>query len=187
MSYSGSVPDTHTRPTDWLALAPCKDDPDAMFPGINPQHIEKAKAFCRRCTAVERCLQWALDTGTEEGVWGGLTEAERRPYKRTGTRTISIDDYTGIPATRARIAGRTHQQAWDDGIEPDGDHILWVGPKTVHHPDGPLTPNRLSFFLDRGRWAEGEVRRTCGVDRCVKPGHLADQRERDEAKLAAAA
>lgn len=153
--YSGSIPDTTDRPNDWLATAPCKDDPEAMFPGTIEGQIEYAKSFCRRCPAIERCLQWALDTGEEHGVWGGLSEAERRSMKRNSGRRISIDDYTGTTPTRTPIAGRTFQQAWDDGTEPDGDHLLWVGKKSITHHNGSVTPNRLSFYLDRGHWPKG--------------------------------
>ena len=88
--YAGSVPDTLTRTTDWLTTAPCRTDPDTMF-DTTDAGVEAAKEFCRRCPAVERCLQWALDTGEEHGVWGGMSEDERRPLrqdvmaKRSGT------------------------------------------------------------------------------------------------------
>jgi WhiB family redox-sensing transcriptional regulator len=185
--YNGSVPETEREP-DWRTLAACKGAGDAMFPSNYPPDIEDAKDYCRACPVTSDCLQWALETGQEFGVWGGLSEAERRILKRrTRTRAISVDDYTGIPATRTPIAGRTLQQAWDDGTQADGEHLLWVGKKTVHHSDGAVTPNRLAFYLDRGHWPEGDVKRTCGVDRCVKPAHLADRRERaEEADLAVA-
>lgn len=178
--HTGSIPDTADRPFDWLANTPCKADPEAMFPGTNSHDIEIAKSICRGCSATDRCLQWALDTGEELGVWGGLSEGERRALKRRTGRPISIDDYTGIPATRAPLAGRTFAQAWEDGTDPDGDHILWAGPKTIPHPNGAVTPNRLSFYLDRSHWPQGEVRRTCGISRCVKPSHLNDRVERAE-------
>ena len=40
--------------------------------------IEAAKKVCKTCTVVEPCLQWALETGQDSGVWGGLSEDERR-------------------------------------------------------------------------------------------------------------
>ena len=44
--------------------------------------IEEAKAVCRRCEVREQCLQWALEAGQDHGVWGGLSEDERRALKR---------------------------------------------------------------------------------------------------------
>jgi len=48
--------------------------------------IEEAKAVCRRCDVREQCLQWALETGQDAGVWGGLSEDERRALKRRRAR-----------------------------------------------------------------------------------------------------
>lgn len=181
MSYTGAIPDTMTRPKDWLATAPCKDDADAMFPGSNRDDIDYAKSFCRRCPAVERCLQWALETGEEHGVWGGLSEAERRTLQRRALRPISIDDYTGTPKTRSST-GLTLQQVWDMHTQPEGKHLLWTGPKVINRPQpvGQVTANRLAFYLDRGHWAQGDVKRTCNMRGCVRPAHLNDRVERDE-------
>lgn len=188
-AYSGQVPDTEPA-ADWRKSAACRtEDSDLFFPqgttGMWLAVIEQAKAICRRCPVTGQCLQWALETGQDAGVWGGLSEAERRSLKRRKARTISVDDYTDTTPTRPTAAGRTLQQAWEDCTQADGDHLLWTGPKTVHHPAGAITSNRLAFYLDRGHWPEGDVKRTCKRDRCVRPAHLADRAERaEEADLA---
>lgn len=167
-------------PMGWLATAPCKADPEAMFPGGNAYDIEQAKGYCRVCPAVERCLQWALDTGEEYGVWGGLSEAERLKTRRRAARPISVDEFAGTrPARQQALSLR---DAWDAHTMPDGEHLLWTGPKAVvqPRPQKQVTPNRLAFFLDRGRWPEGDTRRTCGREGCVKPSHLDDRQERAE-------
>lgn len=179
---------TTKRAADWRDLANCRGFEDAMFPSSNAYEIEQAKGLCSNCPVVEHCLQWALETGEDFGVWGGLTEAERRTLRRRAARPISVDDYTGT--SRPPSQCRPLEDVWKDGTEPDGEHLLWVGPKIVHRPRGQaqITPNRLAFYLDRGHWPEGDVKRTCGVDRCVKPGHLNDRRERaEEADLAVTA
>ena len=175
--YAGSVPDTLTRTTDWLTTAPCRTDPDTMF-DTTDAGVEAAKEFCRRCPAVERCLQWALDTGEEHGVWGGMSEKERRALKRRGARPVSIDEFTGTHEPRRTVT--TFEEAWDLYTRPDGEHTLWIGPKVIYRPrpQSQITPNRLSFTLDRGHEPEGDVKRTCLVDGCVNPGHLADRTER---------
>jgi hypothetical protein len=181
-----TVPDT--RPLAWLTLAPCKADPEAMFPTSFGPDVERAKSFCRRCTAIDSCLQWALETGQEHGVWGGLTEGERLTMARRAVRPISIDDYTGTPKTRAST-GLTLLEVWEANTLPDGEHLLWTGPKVVNRPDSKvqITPNRLSFYLDRKHWPEGDTKRECKVPGCVKPTHLTDRRERaEEADLAVA-
>lgn len=178
-AYSGQVPDTEPA-GQWVKQGACRKDPDAMYPGTFAAEIENAKAICRTCPVIDRCLQWALETGEQWGVWGGLSEDERRSLKRRAVRAISVDDYAGTPRTHLPTAGRTFQQIWEDCTQEEGDHLLWTGPRTVHQPAGAITPNRLSFYLDRGHWPDGDVKRTCGAGGCVRPAHLADQAERDE-------
>lgn len=188
MSQPARYPQTLEPAGQWVKAAACKADPDAMFPTSNEGEIEYAKAYCRTCPILELCGQWALEHREEYGVWGGLSEAERRTIhrRRRASQPISIDDYTGTPRTSA--TGRTLDEVWEAGIEADGEHLLWIGPQVVHQPGGRgVTPNRLAFFLDRGHWPEGDVKRSCDVDRCVRPAHLADRQERaEEADLAVA-
>jgi len=49
--------------------------------------IEKAKAVCRRCAVAEACLNWAIESGQDAGVWGGLSEDERHALQRHNART----------------------------------------------------------------------------------------------------
>ncbi len=75
---------------DWRHVASCRDeDPELFFPigtsGPALLQIEQAKAVCRRCPATSECLQWALDSGQDAGVWGGMSEEERRALKRRGS------------------------------------------------------------------------------------------------------
>jgi WhiB family transcriptional regulator, redox-sensing transcriptional regulator len=76
---------------DWRDAAACLDeDPELFFPigntGPALQQIEEAKVVCRRCSVQETCLRWALDSGQDAGVWGGLSEDERRALKRRNAR-----------------------------------------------------------------------------------------------------
>ncbi|MEU9860193.1 WhiB family transcriptional regulator [Streptomyces sp. NPDC047971] len=72
----------------WRAAAACQDvDPDLFFPvGVGPSALsqaEEAKEVCRACPVREECLRWAMDEGRHvTGVWGGLTENERRSLHR---------------------------------------------------------------------------------------------------------
>ena len=71
---------------DWRAKAACRDkDPELFFPvgntGAAYQQIEEAKAVCRTCKVIDACLKCALDTNQDYGVWGGLSEDERRALK----------------------------------------------------------------------------------------------------------
>jgi WhiB family redox-sensing transcriptional regulator len=65
------------------------EDPELFYPigdsGPALLQIEEAKAVCRRCPLIESCLQGALERN-ESGVWGGLSEKERRSLKRRAAR-----------------------------------------------------------------------------------------------------
>ena len=66
---------------DWAPLSRCADqDPDALFVEGKEQRV--AKIVCRGCPVVAECLAAALDTRTQFGVWGGMTERERRALLR---------------------------------------------------------------------------------------------------------
>ncbi|MEE1741194.1 WhiB family transcriptional regulator [Streptomyces sp. BE147] len=77
---------------DWRLEAHCLDaDPDLFFPiGTNGPavvQIEEARAVCQRgCPVRAQCLQWAMENGQDHGVWGGLSEDERRALKRRAAR-----------------------------------------------------------------------------------------------------
>lgn len=77
---------------DWRHQAACRtQDPELFFPigtsGPALLQIEQAKAVCRRCPSQPVCLSWALESGQHDGVWGGLSEDERRTLKRRAART----------------------------------------------------------------------------------------------------
>jgi WhiB family transcriptional regulator, redox-sensing transcriptional regulator len=42
----------------------------------------EAKEVCRGCVAREDCLEYALDNGEKFGIWGGMSERERRRLRR---------------------------------------------------------------------------------------------------------
>ncbi|MET8624717.1 WhiB family transcriptional regulator [Kitasatospora sp. NPDC004669] len=82
---------TTAAETDWRMRAVCREeDPELFFPignsGPALLQIEEAKAVCRRCPVMEQCLTWALTTGEDAGVWGGMSEDERRAMKRRAAR-----------------------------------------------------------------------------------------------------
>ena len=75
------------RATDWRDQAACREeDPEVFFPiGATPaaKAVERhAKAVCFRCPSMEECGRWAFETRQPFGVWGGLSEKERRKILR---------------------------------------------------------------------------------------------------------
>ncbi|WP_416978095.1 WhiB family transcriptional regulator [Streptomyces sp. T028] len=76
---------------DWRFKAACREeDPELFFPignsGPALLQLEEAKALCHHCPVMEQCRQWALDSDQDAGVWGGLSEDERRAMKRRARR-----------------------------------------------------------------------------------------------------
>jgi WhiB family redox-sensing transcriptional regulator len=72
---------------DWRQQAACRDTaPEAFFPvgstGPAISQIEMAKAICRNCEVQTPCLEFALATNQEAGVWGGTSEDERRRLRK---------------------------------------------------------------------------------------------------------
>jgi WhiB family redox-sensing transcriptional regulator len=72
---------------DWRESAACRDaDPELFFPvseiGPGARQVAEAKAVCARCPVRDRCLDYAVDAGLDHGVFGGLTERERRALVR---------------------------------------------------------------------------------------------------------
>jgi WhiB family transcriptional regulator, redox-sensing transcriptional regulator len=66
----------------WRTEAACRDvDPELFFPDGDVKsarvQVKAAKLICRGCRVRAICLSWALASGQEAGVWGGLTEGER--------------------------------------------------------------------------------------------------------------
>ncbi len=72
---------------DWREHAACRDtDPDLFFPvgttGPAIEQIENAKAVCRVCDVRQACLDYALTTNQDSGIWGGTSEEERRKLRK---------------------------------------------------------------------------------------------------------
>jgi WhiB family transcriptional regulator, redox-sensing transcriptional regulator len=100
-----------SRGEDWRAAAACQDtDPDLFFPvsgaGRSLEQAEQAKAVCAGCPVRRSCLAFALSTGQAHGIWGGLTEEERREPVRavTEARPPLAPDGPG-PVTGAALTG----------------------------------------------------------------------------------
>ncbi len=86
---------------DWRHRAICRDeDPELFFPVGNSGpallQIAEAKAVCERCPVINECLNWALETGQDAGVWGGLSEDERRSLKRRRARARARSNSTTL-------------------------------------------------------------------------------------------
>lgn len=69
----------------WQDYGNCRGaDADLFFPERGAS-TRRAKAICDSCEVRDRCLDYALDNGEKFGIWGGLSERERRRVRRERT------------------------------------------------------------------------------------------------------
>jgi WhiB family transcriptional regulator, redox-sensing transcriptional regulator len=80
--YLGFDVDGDAEVPDWKSQANCMGvDPDLFFPERG-MSTREAKEVCRGCVVREDCLEYALANGEKFGIWGGLSERERRRIRR---------------------------------------------------------------------------------------------------------
>ena len=95
---------THLRPTNaedraWVAQALCKTtDPDDLF--VRGAAQRKAAVICRHCPVMQQCAADALDNQVEYGIWGGLTERQRRALLKQHPDVVSWADFFNNRSTR---------------------------------------------------------------------------------------
>lgn len=90
----------------WVSKALCRSvDPDELF--VRGAAQRKAAAICRDCPVMTECLAEALDNEMEWGVWGGMTERQRRKLRKRYPEVVSWSEFfagqrkrrnTGYPA-----------------------------------------------------------------------------------------
>ncbi len=89
---------------DWTAGAACRvTDPDTLF--VQGAAQNRAKVVCVGCPVRTECLADALDNGIEFGVWGGLTERERRSLLRRRPNVTSWRELLETARDEYELAG----------------------------------------------------------------------------------
>jgi WhiB family redox-sensing transcriptional regulator len=77
-----TLPRDPSPPDMWQERAACFGiDPDTFFP-VTEEEAGPALTYCGSCRIREECLSWALKNGERYGVWGGMTEQQRRRIQR---------------------------------------------------------------------------------------------------------
>ena len=80
-----SVVDEDDNPLSWQSDALCaQTDPEAFFPEKGGS-TRDAKKICTTCEVKVQCLDYALANDERFGIWGGLSERERRRLRRART------------------------------------------------------------------------------------------------------
>jgi len=82
---SASIVDEDDNPLAWQTDALCaQTDPEAFFPEKGGS-TRDAKKICTTCEVKAQCLDYALHNDERFGIWGGLSERERRRLRRART------------------------------------------------------------------------------------------------------
>ena len=82
---SASIVDDDENPLSWQTDALCaQTDPEAFFPEKGGS-TRDAKKICTTCEVKAQCLDYALANDERFGIWGGLSERERRRLRRART------------------------------------------------------------------------------------------------------
>lgn len=111
---SRHAPDNLPRPAHWMEDAACRAaDPDLFHPegdaGTVHLMTREAKSWCARCAVQAACLEDAMARGERWGVWGGLSERERRALLRRARERERA----------ARRRARRREEAAGDASEPE--------------------------------------------------------------------
>lgn len=78
----------HVLDQDWTAYGLCgREQPEALF--VSGAAQRQARLLCGRCPVRVECLVDALDHRVPFGVWGGMTERERRALLRARPEVVS--------------------------------------------------------------------------------------------------
>ncbi|WP_330172275.1 WhiB family transcriptional regulator [Streptomyces sp. NBC_01498] len=96
--------------SEWSGRGACRVvDPDTLF--VQGQEQNRAKSVCLGCQVRTECLAHALDNREEFGVWGGMTERERRALLR---RRPTVTSWRRLLET----ARDEHEHPEDDATSP---------------------------------------------------------------------
>ncbi len=93
----------------WRDRAACVGaDTDLFFPigstGFAVLQVREAKQVCAPCPVRSLCLDWAVKLNIDHGVWGGLSEEERRSLKRRQTRKRAATAISPVVSKRVSTA-----------------------------------------------------------------------------------
>jgi WhiB family redox-sensing transcriptional regulator len=97
----------------WRHRAACRtEEPELFFPigTTEPAQVQlaEAKSVCSGCPVVSQCLAWAMETGQASGVWGGMSEDERRDLRRAQSAAVR----SGVARVTVLVGRRARSGPW---------------------------------------------------------------------------
>lgn len=76
------LPGTPEKGQEWWECALCRGRPVAAFFPSSEGAVARAIALCRQCPVRDACLDYARANRIDDGVWGGMSERDRRRLRR---------------------------------------------------------------------------------------------------------
>jgi WhiB family redox-sensing transcriptional regulator len=121
---SVEFPNLRYQEFDWMSLAQCKGThTDLFFPDVataSSAVYKNAKEVCQGCPVQWDCLQFAVENGIQEGMWGG-----RSPNERRGLRDLAVPnsiDRQTLEATEAVVL-KWKAVGYDDFMQRAGKEL----------------------------------------------------------------
>lgn len=104
MARRDELPVALLPPGEWVEDAACRDLGDDLgvnfFPDLDEEEDPgPALAVCARCPVATQCLDFALSTGQEWGIWGGTTEYERGRVRTRRRRAAESSSNRRVPSS----------------------------------------------------------------------------------------
>ena len=92
--------------SNWRAASACLNaDPDLFFPvavgNAVSKQVSRALRLCQECTVRQHCLDFAMQSGEKEGIWGGTTPEERIRARRARKRRPATPAWQEAAEARA--------------------------------------------------------------------------------------
>jgi WhiB family redox-sensing transcriptional regulator len=92
--------------SNWRAASACLNaDPDLFFPvavgNAVSKQVSRALRLCQECTVRQHCLDFAMQSGEKDGIWGGTTPEERIRARRARNRRPAARNWQEESEARA--------------------------------------------------------------------------------------
>lgn len=110
--------------TQWRGLAVCEELPPAeaqYFFGDSEdgtpthQQHERARLYCYTCPVQVQCIRWCVESDIQYGVWGGLTESQRKRYLMPAIRKHGLSDEV-LSEVIWRVGSRIFKRLEENGF-----------------------------------------------------------------------
>lgn len=119
---------------DWQAHAACKGcDPELFFSTRgDTTPVEEARAVCVECPVRWSCANYALDNWEKHGMWGGLSERQRRPIRSNRKKRNEVRAKAYIEAVNLGLYPPSLPVEIDGQVPCEGCGTMFVPTNRLH-------------------------------------------------------